>query len=125
MGGAVVEGKTALPQPALNLGSSARMNPGRLPEQEPAHDVLAAEAFAVPAPDPRLRARPLVVPDDPSGISEPHDILAAEEFAMPAANGESGRTTLARGADSPWWSALGAAVALIALVVLRRRRRMT
>src|SRR5947209_14609984 len=55
------------------------------PAEEPAHDVLAAEAFAVPAPDPELRHRPVVLPDDPSGIAEPHDILAAEEFAMPAA----------------------------------------
>ena len=101
------------------------MTQGRNPQQEPAHDVLAAEAFAVPAPDPRLRHRPLVVPDDPSGISEPHDILAAEEFAMPAANGETVRTGLARGAESPRWSALGAAAALLALVGLRRRRRMT
>jgi LPXTG-motif cell wall-anchored protein len=102
------------------------MTPGRDPKQEPAHDVLAAEAFAVPAPDPRLRRpRPLVVPDDPSGISEPHDILAAEEFAMPAADGEADRTSLARGAESPWLSALGAAAALLALLGLRRRRRVT
>jgi hypothetical protein len=100
------------------------MTQGRNPEQEPAHDVLAAEAFAVPAPDPRLRHRAFVVPDDPSGISEPHDILAAEEFAMPAANGETVRTALAR-PESPRWSALGAAAALLALVGLRRRRRVT
>src|SRR5437763_1298762 len=59
---------------------------------EPAHDVLAAEAFAVPAPDPALRNEPVVLPEDPSGISEPHDVLAAEEFAMPA-----GRPARARG----------------------------
>lgn len=100
------------------------MNPARLPEKEPAHDVLAAEAFALPAPDPRLRPRPLVVPDDPSGISEPHDILAAEEFAMPAASCEAGHTTASHGTDSPWWSALGAAAALLALAGLRRRRRV-
>lgn len=100
------------------------MTQGRNPEQEPAHDVLAAEAFAMPAPDPRLRHRPFIVPDDPSGISEPHDILAAEEFAMPA-RGEAERTTLACGAESLWWSALGAAAALLALVGLRRLRRVT
>ena len=100
------------------------MTQGRNPEQEPAHDVLAAEAFAVPAPDPRLRHRPFVVPDDPSGISEPHDILAAEEFAMPAASGEPDGTTLARGAESLWWCALGAAAALLALAGFRRRRRV-
>ena len=54
------------------------------PEEEPAHDILAAEAFAVPAPDPALQHAPVVLPDDPTGIAEPHDILAAEEFAMPA-----------------------------------------
>src|SRR2546429_8797419 len=52
------------------------------PREEPAHDILAAEAFAVPTPDPSLRDEPVVLPDDPSGITEPHDILAAEEFAM-------------------------------------------
>jgi hypothetical protein len=36
------------------------------------HDVLAAEEFSMPAPDPRLRQ------------DDPHDILAAEEFALPA-----------------------------------------
>jgi hypothetical protein len=60
------------------------MAEGRHPEPEAAHDVLAAEAFAVPAPDPELRRAPVVLPEDPSGIAEPHDILAAEEFAMPA-----------------------------------------
>jgi LPXTG-motif cell wall-anchored protein len=77
----------------------------------------------VPAPDPRLRPRPFIVPDDPSGISEPHDILAAEEFAMPAATGQADPTASARGADSPWWSALGAAAAILAVVGFRRRRR--
>jgi hypothetical protein len=53
--------------------------------QEPARDVLAAEAFAVPAADPELRSGRLELPEDPTGIAEAHDILAAEEFAMPAA----------------------------------------
>jgi hypothetical protein len=99
------------------------MNPARLPKEEPAHDVLAAEAFAVPAPDPRLRPRPIVVPDDPSGISEPHDILAAEEFAMPAAPSEAAHATSRPVTGAPRWSAVGAAAALLALVGLRRRRR--
>jgi hypothetical protein len=60
-----------------------------LPEEE-AHDVLAAEAFAVPAADPSLRHQPITLPDDPSGIAEPHDVLAAEEFAMPATRPASG-----------------------------------
>ncbi|HWF71763.1 MAG TPA: hypothetical protein VG186_00365 [Solirubrobacteraceae bacterium] len=49
-----------------------------------AHDVLAAEEFALPAPDPSIGHPPVVLPEDPSGIAEPHDILAAEEFALPA-----------------------------------------
>jgi hypothetical protein len=52
--------------------------------EQAAHDVLAAEAFAMPAPDPSLHQRPVVLPDDPTGIAEPHDVLAAEEFPMPA-----------------------------------------
>jgi hypothetical protein len=52
---------------------------------ESAHDVLAAEEFAMPAADPDLHHRePVVLPDDPTGIAEPHDILAAEEFPIPA-----------------------------------------
>ena len=92
------------------------------PEEEPAHDVLAAEAFAVPAPDPDLRHQPVVLPADPSGIEEPHDILAAEEFAMPAVKPPRGGA-LARGAGSPRRTALSAAAALLALVGLRRRGR--
>jgi hypothetical protein len=96
------------------------------PEEEPAHDILAAEAFAVPAPDPELRHHQVVLPEDPSGIAEPHDILAAEEFAMPAGTpggGALARGALARGARSPRRAALGAAAALLALVGLRRRAR--
>ena len=52
--------------------------------QEPARDVLAAEAFAVPAADPWLHPHPITLPEDPTGIPEPHDVLAAEDFAMPA-----------------------------------------
>jgi hypothetical protein len=49
------------------------------------HDILAAEEFAVPAPDPELHHHePVVLPPDPTGIPAPHDILAAEEFPIPA-----------------------------------------
>lgn len=52
---------------------------------EPPHDILAAEAFVVPGPDPGLHPHgPVRLPEDPTGIPEPHDVLAAEEFAMPA-----------------------------------------
>jgi hypothetical protein len=46
--------------------------PTRDPALEPAHDVLAAEEFAVPTADPEL---------EPA-----HDVLAADEFAMPTAD---------------------------------------
>lgn len=55
----------------------------RLADSE-AHDVLAAEEFAVPAPDPTIRHPPVVLPRDLTGATEPRDVLAAEEFAMPA-----------------------------------------
>ena len=85
--------------------------------EDPARDVLAAEAFAVPSSDPTLRHQPITLPDDPSGIAEAHDVLAAEEFAMPAPRGtsESGGGALARAdeAASPMRIALIAAVALV------------
>ena len=54
------------------------------PEAEgPATDVLAAEEFGVPAPDPALTPEELHLPRDLVG-DQPRDVLAAEEFAMPA-----------------------------------------
>jgi hypothetical protein len=98
----------------------------RNPNEE-AHDVLAAEAFAVPSGDPTLRHEPIALPDDPSGIAEPHDVLAAEEFAMPAPRESSessgGALALARRATSPVRIVLGVAAALLVLAALRRRRR--
>jgi hypothetical protein len=56
----------------------------RSKQTEPeAVDVLAAEEFGVPAPDPALRPEKLVLPPDPVA-DRPHDVLAAEEFAMPS-----------------------------------------
>ena len=95
--------------------------PSQTPGHEPAHDVLAAEAFAVPASDPELR-RPVQLPEDPSGIAEPHDILAAEEFAMPVGSPDPGRGRLAPAGDAGRWAAL-AAVSVGVLALLRRRRR--
>jgi hypothetical protein len=101
--------------------------PGReTPPEEEAHDVLAAEAFAVPGPDPALRHGPIRLPEDPSGIAEPHDVLAAEEFAMPAPRpasapaGAAGR--LAAKTPVPVRMVALAAVALGILRALRRRR---
>lgn len=48
------------------------------------HDVLAAEEFAMPAPEAAWRDRPVELPPEPNPSDEPHDVLAAEEFAMPA-----------------------------------------
>ena len=49
-------------------------------------DVLAAEEFAVPAPDPALRPEVLDLPPALTAVGPdvPSDILAAEEFAMPS-----------------------------------------
>jgi hypothetical protein len=89
----------------------------KAPGEEPAHDVLAAEEFAVPAPDPALRPDPIALPDDPTGIAEPHDVLAAEEFAMPAARRGGGLSTR----RSP--GRLGWATVALTLLLLRRHRR--
>jgi hypothetical protein len=88
--------------------------------EEPAHDILAAEAFAVPTPDPSLHHQPVVLPEDPSGIAEPHDVLAAEEFAMPAGrrSTQSGAPPAARA-----WRAgvVAGALGLLVARLLRRR----
>jgi hypothetical protein len=95
-------------------------------EEEPARDVLAAEAFAVPAADPVLsHQHPIRLPDDPTGIPEAHDILAAEEFAMPAPGGRAAtgsRGALAKGAETSRRGGILASAALLGAVVLRRRR---
>ena len=96
------------------------------PRRDAAHDVLAAEAFAVPLSDPALRLQPITLPDDPSGIAEPHDVLAAEEFAMPAPRGSSesgGALARAGRAVSPSRIDITAGLALMGLLALRRRRR--
>jgi hypothetical protein len=93
----------------------------RTPADESAHDVLAAEAFAVPAADPDLRHGPVVLPDDPSGIEGPHDILAAEEFAMPAVKAHLDAGSAARARRRRL--GIGAALAALAGVLTLRRRR--
>ena len=91
-------------------------------EEELVHDILAAEAFAMPAPDPRSHLE-LVLPGDPAGVPEPHDLLAAEEFAMPAPElgpaGQSVHRVEASGATR--WAGLAGA-GLLAYWVGRRRR---
>ncbi len=100
------------------------MSESNKPAEDTAHDVLAAEAFAVPARDPSLTHRPVVLPDDPTGIAEPHDILAAEEFAMPAGVPvPEGASALVRHAGSAWRGVLGIALLVLVVVRMRRRRR--
>ena len=99
--------------------------PPRSTESRPekAHDVLAAEEFALPAPDPDLhRHAPVRLPDDPSGDTEPHDVLAAEEFPMPAPRPYPA-TTLVERRGGPGRFAVEAALVLLALMARRRRRR--
>jgi hypothetical protein len=77
---------------------------------EPAHDVLAAEEFGVPAPDPKLRHEP------------PHDVLAADEFPVPA---PSEQAVPAAARDWPPRVAIAVAGLLLvggAAAKLRRRR---
>jgi hypothetical protein len=88
--------------------------------EEAAHDILAAEAFAVPAPDPRLRHN-LVFPDDPTGIAVAHDILAAEEFAMPAPEAGPGAERVRASAHYRWAATIG--TVLLGYWIVRGRRR--
>lgn len=89
------------------------------------HDVLAAEEFEVGTAEPALRHGPPQLPDDPRGSTEPHDILAAEEFPVPAGHRDHSH-------DKPDGAALPgpgtrlvlvlAGLSLAAAIVLRRRR---
>ena len=88
--------------------------------EDAAHDILAAEAFAVPAPDPRLRHN-LVLPDDPTGIAVAHDILAAEEFAMPAPEAGPGDQRVRARAHYGWAASVG--TGLLVYWIVRGRRR--
>jgi hypothetical protein len=94
--------------------------PETQPEDE-AHDVLAAEAFAVPTADPTLRHQPIALPDDPTGIAEPHDVLAAEEFAMPAPRGPGSSSIAASAAKAAKAATPARIAALVAVVLLVRR----
>jgi len=87
-------------------------------DKEAAHDVLAAEAFAMPARDPSLHHGPVVLPDDPTGIAEPHDVLAAEEFPMPAPR--DSRSALPIKPDRASHR-IGIAVAAVLLLMVARR----
>lgn len=85
-----------------------------------AHDVLAAEEFALPASDPSISRAPVQLPEDPSGIAEPHDVLAAEEFALPASPPHPGGPVV--GSRRPGWLP-GTAAGVLGLLLVRRARR--
>ena len=89
--------------------SKARL-PGDPSGIEEPHDVLAAEAFAMPMRSSRD------VPPDP--IHEPHDVLAAEEFAMPTGGG-----ALQRGDGIDPRTLLPALALAAAIFLIARRRR--
>lgn len=114
---------------------------GRVSEREPAqqhgippepnasdepHDVLAAEEFAMPAPEAAWRDRPVSLPPEPNPSDEPHDVLAAEEFAMPAPPPhvafQQSPAPAARPRRHLAAAAAGLGAALGALLVRRRRR---
>ncbi|HWE34640.1 MAG TPA: hypothetical protein VG410_14205 [Solirubrobacteraceae bacterium] len=83
-----------------------------------AHDVLAAEEFAMPAPDPTIHHPPVVLPADLTGATEPRDVLAAEEFAMPAPPEHPAGAVALRRAQ---WSGAGKAIAGMAAFAGARR----
>jgi hypothetical protein len=90
---------------------------------EPARDVLAAEEFGMPAPDPALHHHgPVTLPGDPTGIAEPHDVLAAEEFAMPAGRGGA-KVSGSQRRSGPRGLTAAVALGLIATFLLHKRRR--
>jgi MYXO-CTERM domain-containing protein len=91
---------------------------------ERAHDVLAAEEFAMPGPEEGRAGAPVALPADPSGQQAPHDVLAAEEFAMPAARhglGVGDAPAPARSSSTRKLPLLGA-LGVGAVALLRRRR---
>jgi hypothetical protein len=89
-------------------------------EPEPV-DVLAAEEFGVPAPDPALHPENLALPPDPVA-DEPHDVLAAEEFPMPSPDAAHRVPSATRRKKAALRVALNV-VPLLAVWLLRRARR--
>jgi len=90
-------------------------------EEDPAHDVLAAEEFGMPDRDPALHHGPVTLPGDPTGIAEPHDVLAAEEFAMPTPR-TPGALEVQQQQRDRRALLVAAALGLLATFLLRKRR---
>jgi hypothetical protein len=89
---------------------------------EPAHDVLAAEEFGMPAEDPALRRRPVRLPEEPYPAAAAHDVLAAEEFAVPAGRVGAPTRPVERAGGVGRLAAVGGAVVAAAFVIRRRFR---
>jgi hypothetical protein len=90
------------------------------------HDVLAAEQFAMPAPEAAWHAGPVQLPPEPNASDEPHDVLAAEEFAMPAPPPHVAFASAPQPSRRPSRRHLGAVAASVGTLLaalLRRRRR--
>jgi hypothetical protein len=87
--------------------------------RETAHEILAAEAFAMPGADRGSRHAPR---DEHSDDSAPHDVLSAEEYAMPAARPRA-LPPDGTGGEARWRRSrkrlLGVALGLMALGALR------
>ena len=93
-------------------------------DQEPPHDVLAAEEFPLGTADPVLHHHgPVMLPPDPSGIDRPHDVLAAEEFAMPAPTARHPSLARSRCVSAAELGVAAFAVAVAAFMLARTARR--
>ncbi len=110
--------------------SDREQAPGTLPPEpnasDEAHDVLAAEEFAMPAPEAAWRDRPVQPPPEPNASDEPHDVLAAEAFAMPAPPPHVAFASAPEASKRPTRRHLAAAVAGLGAALLgfvRRRSR--
>ena len=79
----------------------------------PPHDTLAAEEFGIGTPDSRM-------PRDPSGYHTPHDILAAEAFAMPLPDQDAAPPRTRSRRVVPLAIAAAAALGVAALLLSRR-----
>ena len=84
---------------------------------EEAHDVLAADEFAMPA----RGDYGLHLPGDPHGITEPHDVLAADEFAMPSGPDRTLGTLKGDGRPSSLLLLAAAALAVVLYAAIKRR----
>src|SRR3954453_427506 len=91
--------------------------PGDPPGIEEAHDVLAADEFAMPAHGDYG----LHLPRDPHGIEEPHAGLAAAEFAMPSGPVPGVRTLKSGGSSKPLRVLAAAALAALLYAAVKRR----